>query len=90
MFPGLSENMLWYDITTPEDIYNSYGKEASVIGVSQIVNQVGINRPSVSLPIKGLYMVGGDAGGWGIGTELAAQSAFECFNAIIHNLSIQK
>ena len=90
VFPGLSENMLWYDITTPEDIYNSYGKEASVIGVSQIVNQVGINRPSVSLPIKGLYMVGGDAGGWGIGTELAAQSAFECFNAIIHNLSIQK
>ena len=90
VFPKLSENMLWYDITTPEDIYNSYGKEASIIGISQIANQVGAKRPSVSLPIKGLYMVGGDAGGWGIGTELAAQSAFECFNAVLQEITSQK
>lgn len=90
VFPGLSQNILWYDVTTPEDIYSLYGKEASVIGVSQITNQVGNNRPSVSLPIKGLYMVGGDAGGWGIGTELAAKSALECFDVVLQELSIQQ
>jgi phytoene dehydrogenase-like protein len=90
VFPRLSKNILWYDVTTPEDIHASYGKEASVVGIGQIVNQVGKTRPSVSLPIEGLYMVGGDAGGWGIGTELAAESAFECFNAILQELTIQK
>ena len=89
VFPGLSQNILWVDVTTPEDIYSSYGKEASVIGISQITNQVGNNRPSVSLPIKGLYMVGGDAGGWGIGTELAAKSALECFDVVLQELPLQ-
>ena len=90
VFPGLSDNLLWYDITTPEDIYSMYGKEASVIGIGQTVSQAGINRPLVSIPIEGLYMVGGDAGGWGIGTELAAESAIECYNAILHNILVQK
>jgi phytoene dehydrogenase-like protein len=90
VFPGLKDNLLWYDITTPEDINNMLGKEASVIGISQNTNQAGINRPLVSLPIEGLYMVGGDAGGWGIGTELAAESAFECYNAILQKVLIQK
>jgi phytoene dehydrogenase-like protein len=89
-FPGLKDNLLWYDITTPEDIYNMYGKEAAVIGIGQTISQAGSNRPSVSLPIEGLYMVGGDAGGWGIGTELAAESAFECFNVISQKKSSHK
>jgi len=32
-----------------------------------------------------LYLVGGDAGGWGIGTELAAQSAIDCAELILSN-----
>jgi prolycopene isomerase len=35
------------------------------------------------LPIEGLYLVGGDAGGWGIGTEMAAKSALECAELIM-------
>ncbi|MFX1572004.1 MAG: phytoene desaturase family protein [Promethearchaeota archaeon] len=91
VFPDLSKNILWCDITTPYDIETMWGKEGSVIGVSQTTGQVGINRPAISLPIKGLYMVGGDAGGWGIGTELAAQSALECSEIIlkkIHEINI--
>jgi predicted ferric reductase len=38
---------------------------------------------SVSLPIDGLYMVGGDGGGWGIGTELAVQNFTIRFAALI-------
>jgi len=78
VFPDISENLMWYDVSTPKDINQLGGKEASVVGVSQIINQTGNDRLSPKLPVEGLYLVGGDAGGWGIGTELAAKSALEC------------
>ena len=88
IFPGFSENVMWYDVTTPNDIENLAGKEGAMIGVSQEVGQTGKNRPSTALPIEDLYLVGGDAGGWGIGTELAAKSAIECSEIILKKLSI--
>ncbi|MFX0000947.1 MAG: phytoene desaturase family protein [Candidatus Hodarchaeota archaeon] len=83
IFPDLSENLMWYDVSTPKDIANLGGKEASVIGIAQMINQTGNDRPFPKLPIDGLYLVGGDAGGWGIGTELAAKSALECSKMIL-------
>jgi len=83
VFPDISENLMWYDVSTPKDINQLGGKDASVIGLSQIINQTGSDRLSQKLPIEGLYLVGGDAGGWGIGTELAAKSALECADQII-------
>ena len=83
IFPDLSDNLLWYDVSTPKDLDKLGGKEASVIGISQITSQTGNDRPSPELPIEGLYLVGGDAGGWGIGTELAAKSAIECSEIIL-------
>lgn len=83
IFPDLSDNLLWYDVSTPNDLDKLGGKEASVIGISQITKQTGNDRPSPELPIEGLYLVGGDAGGWGIGTELAAKSAIECSEIIL-------
>ncbi|MFX0003437.1 MAG: phytoene desaturase family protein [Candidatus Hermodarchaeota archaeon] len=83
VLPDLSKNLMWYDVSTPKDIYQLGGKEASVIGLAQIMNQTGHYRPSHKMPIEGLYLVGGDAGGWGIGTELAAKSALECAEQIL-------
>ncbi len=83
IFPDLSKNLMWYDVSTPKDIADIGGKEASVIGLAQIINQTGNYRPNPNLPIKGLYLVGGDAGGWGIGTELAAKSAIDCSETIL-------
>lgn len=83
VFPMLQDNLMWWDVTTPRDIELLAGKEASVIGVGQKVGQTGANRPSPILPIEGLYMVGGDAGGWGIGTELAAESAIQCSDVVL-------
>jgi prolycopene isomerase len=83
MFPELSDNLMWRDITSPKDIELMGGKEATVVGISQTADQAGINRPSSTLPIEGLYIVGGDAGGWGIGTELAADSAIKCSEVIL-------
>ncbi len=88
VFPDLSENLMWYDVSTPKDLYQLGGKEASVIGLSQIINQTGEDRPSQKMPIEGLYLVGGDAGGWGIGTELAAKSAIECSQMILKKSQI--
>lgn len=90
MFPELSNNLMWRDITTPKDIELIGGKEATVVGISQNTDQSGVNRPKSSLPIEGLYLVGGDAGGWGIGTELAAKSAIECSQIILKKTKIRK
>ena len=83
MFPNLSSNLMWYDVSPPSDIGRLGGKEESVIGVAQTTDQVGDKRPSPVLPVEGLYVVGGDAGGWGIGTELAATSAIELSEIIL-------
>ena len=83
MFPKFQDNLMWMEVTTPKDIESIGGKEASVVGVAQTVNQTGVDRPTTSLPIEGLYVVGGDAGGWGIGTELAAKSAIDCSKIIL-------
>ena len=83
VFPEISKNLMWYDVSTPKDIYHIGGKEASVIGLAQMINQTGDDRLPQKMPIDGLYLVGGDAGGWGIGTELAAKSALECADQII-------
>jgi phytoene dehydrogenase-like protein len=38
---------------------------------------VGRNRPDPRMPVGGLYLVGADAGGRGIGTEMAGDSALK-------------
>jgi len=83
IFPELSDNLMWMDITTPQDIEFMAGKDASAIGLSQITGQTGIDRPSSVFPIEGLYLVGADTGKGGIGTELAALSAIECSEIIL-------
>ena len=83
IFPELSDNLMWMDITTPQDIELMAGKDASAIGLSQITGQTGIDRPSSVFSIEGLYLVGADTGKGGIGTELAALSAIECSEVIL-------
>ena len=55
------------------------GENGAGIGIAQIVGQAGHDRPSIKTPIEGLYIVGAEAGGAGVGTELAANSAIEFF-----------
>jgi prolycopene isomerase len=52
------------------------------IGLAQEVGQSGTNRPEPTLPLPGLYTVGTDAGGRGIGTECAAESALYLYNLL--------
>jgi len=53
------------------------------IGLGQIVGQCGKHKPSASAPIRGLFYVGCDAGGFGCGTHQAVDSAFNV-SQIVH------
>jgi prolycopene isomerase len=52
------------------------------IGLGQVVGQGGRKKPSTSAPIRGLFFVGCDAGGYGVGTQQAAESGLNVADAV--------
>lgn len=71
---------VWID---PPGMINAFaGEGGNIIGVAQTTDQVHDRRPSVISPLKGLYFSSAEAGGHGIGTELAANSAMELFSVL--------
>jgi len=52
------------------------------IGLGQTVGQGGRKKPSVSAPIRGLFFVGCDAGGYGVGTQQATESGLNVANEV--------
>ncbi|MEN6508420.1 MAG: FAD-dependent oxidoreductase [Smithella sp.] len=80
LWPQLEGHILWTDFVSDMFLETRLGKEGAGTGIGQVIGQVGKSRPSVATPVKNLYLVGGDAGGWGVGTELAANSALELFD----------
>jgi phytoene dehydrogenase-like protein len=77
LFPEIKEEVEWVDVTTPDTIERFAGEDGNVIGAAQTPEQVGSRRLPQVTPVKGLYLVGAEAGGWGVGAELAARSAIE-------------
>jgi len=76
-YPRAKGKVLWHRLDTP-DLVNAYaGESGNIIGVGQTVDQIKDRRPSVVTPLPGLYLASAEAGGHGIGTELAADSARE-------------
>lgn len=71
---------VWLD--TPALVSGFAGEGGAIIGVGQTVEQIHERRPSVVSPLEGLYFASGEAGGHGIGTELAATSALDLFTAL--------
>jgi phytoene dehydrogenase-like protein len=51
------------------------GQGGECIGLGQIVGQCGQYKPSPKSPIQGLFYVGVDAGGYGVGIHHATDSA---------------
>lgn len=82
IFPDIEEHVLFIETTTPGEVDKMAGEGGGVIGMAQTTEQVGTKRMGQKTPVQDLYIVGGEAGGWGIGTELAATSAME-LNEII-------
>jgi phytoene dehydrogenase-like protein len=50
------------------------GQGGECIGLGQVIGQGGGRKPSIKAPIQGLFYVGCDAGGYGVGTQQAVDS----------------
>ncbi len=85
LWPEIEDHIVVQDFIATSKLAAQFGKEGAGTGIAQSIDQVGKNRPSMISPIKGLYYCSGDAGGWGIGTELPARAALELFEIFIKN-----
>jgi len=59
-------------LLTRERVLPNQGGEC--IGLGQVVGQGGGKKPSIRAPLRGLFFVGCDAGGYGVGTQQATES----------------
>ena len=80
LWPEIEDHIVISDFISTSQLEVRFGKEGAGTGIAQSIDQVADKRPSQISPIEGLYFCSGDAGGWGIGTELAAQSALELWD----------
>lgn len=80
LFPEIAGSASVVDRVLTGDISALSGRAGGdCIGLAQEVGQSCFLRPAPAMPINGLYLVGADAGGRGIGTEMAADSALRLF-----------
>lgn len=61
------------------------GQGGECIGLAQVVGQCGRHKPSARAPIRGLYYVGCDAGGYGCGTHQAVDSGVEVARMVLRD-----
>jgi phytoene dehydrogenase-like protein len=77
LYPQARGKVLWHRLDTPDLVEAYAGEDGNIIGAAQTVDQVHERRLPQITPVKNLYLCGAEAGGHGIGTELAARSALE-------------
>jgi prolycopene isomerase len=66
------------------------GAGGETIGLGQIVGQCGVHKPSIQAPIAGLFYVGTDAGGSGVGTQQAIESGMNVAEAVARYHGLRK
>jgi len=87
-FPELESCIEAKDFYTTRSVSNATrdsavpGAGGETIGLGQIVGQCGDQKPSVQSPIEGLFYVGADAGGSGIGTQQAIGSGMKVADVV--------
>jgi phytoene dehydrogenase-like protein len=88
-FPELEGAIEDKELYTPKDVSNLTresvipGHGGETIGLAQIVGQCGPTKPSIAAPIRGLFIVGCDAGGTGVGTQQAIESGMNVADAVL-------
>ena len=79
-YPDLADNIEAKESYTPAHVSRLTrdqvlpGQGGECIGLGQVVTQCARTKPSVRAPVRGLFFVGCDAGGSGVGTQQAADS----------------
>jgi phytoene dehydrogenase-like protein len=90
-FPGLESAIEDKELYTPKDVSNLTRESAlpghggETIGLGQIVGQCGPSKPAIQAPIRGLFFVGCDAGGSGVGTQQAIASGMHVADAVLRH-----
>ncbi|MDL2236470.1 NAD(P)/FAD-dependent oxidoreductase [Christensenellaceae bacterium OttesenSCG-928-K19] len=80
LIPDLRKHIMWIDSMDIRATAGLAGEDGCVIGIAQCPGQVGEDRPKIKTPLDGLYIVGGEAGGSGVGIEMCTKSAMEFFD----------
>lgn len=90
-FPELEGAIEDKELYTPKDVSHLTrdsvlpGHGGETIGLGQIVGQCGPSKPSIEAPIRGLFFVGCDAGGTGVGTQQAIESGMNVAAAVLRH-----
>lgn len=83
LYPDIEDHLVWKIRTDTRYIAEISGRvSGEVIGLAQNRHQVGVNRLANATPVEGLYLVGADAGGRGVGTEMATDSALNLWRSL--------
>ena len=75
-------------ILTRDSVLPGVGGEC--IGLGQVVGQGGAHKPSTKAPIRGLFYVGCDAGGIGVGTQQATDSGMKVADEVLRYHRVRK
>ena len=59
-----------------------------MIGLAQLYDQEGEYKPDPRTPVEGLYLVGCDAGGRGVGTEQALLREFQHLDRVLDDVAV--
>jgi prolycopene isomerase len=88
IYPDLFNHIEKTEIMSPADV-PAFGNDSILpgqggesYGIAMAVGQSGKKRPDAKSPIKGLYFVGNDVAGEGLGTHLAVDSGFKVFEML--------
>ena len=88
-FPELEKHVEYKESYTPAHVCSLTrdqvlpGQGGECMGLGQFVNQCARYKPSVQAPVCGLYHVGCDAGGSGVGTQQAAKSGMKVADLVL-------
>jgi len=89
VFPEVMDAVMYKEFEGPAEVSASTrdhvlpGQGGECVGLAQIVGQCGKHKPSPKAPIRGLFYVGCDAGGAGMGTHQAAESGINVARMIL-------
>ncbi len=87
-FPELESAIESKELFTTRSVANATrdsalpGVGGETIGLGQVIGQCGAQKPSIKAPIGGLFYVGCDAGGTGVGTQQAIESGVNVAEAV--------
>ena len=88
VFPDLPKNIESREYYSSRDVSALsrdqvlLGQGGECIGLGQVVGQGGGRKPSIKAPIQGLFYVGCDAGGFGVGTQQAVNSGINVASTV--------